>query len=52
MNEDIYGADVGAVFFNTKRSQPKNVLLRIGFDELFVDGLNPHNLSTQIIYAF
>jgi len=52
LNEDLYRVGIGCSFFNTKRSQPKNVLFRIDFDELFGDGFNSHNLSAKVICAF
>ncbi|RKX46952.1 MAG: hypothetical protein DRP64_02400, partial [Verrucomicrobia bacterium] len=52
LDEDLYRAGIGVSFFNTKRNQPKNVMFRIDFDELFGDGFNSHNLSAKVIYAF
>ncbi len=52
LDEDLYRAGIGVAFFNTLRNQPKNVLFRIDFDELFGDGFNSHNLSVKVIYAF
>jgi hypothetical protein len=52
LDEDLYRAGIGVAFFNTLRNQPKNVLFRIDFDELFGDGFNSHNLSAKVIYAF
>jgi len=52
LDEDLYRIGIGCSFFNTKRNQPKNVLFRIDFDELFGDGFNSHNLSVKIVYAF
>lgn len=52
LDEDLYRVGVGCSFFNTKRNQPKNVMFRIDFDELFGDGFNSHNLSAKVIYAF
>lgn len=52
LDEDFYRAGIGVAFFNTLRNQPKNVLFRIDFDEIFGDGFNSHNLSVKVIYAF
>jgi len=52
LDEDLYRIGIGCSFFNTKRNQPKNVLFRIDFDELFGDGFNSHNFSAKVIYAF
>ena len=52
LDEDVYRAGIGVAFFNTKRNQPKNVMFRLDFDELFGDGFNSHNLSAKVIYAF
>jgi len=52
LDEDIYRIGIGATFFNSKRYQPKNVMLRLDFDELFGDGFNSHNLSAKLVYAF
>ena len=52
LDEDVYRAGIGVAFFNTLRNQPKNVLFRLDFDELFGDGFNSHNLSAKVIYAF
>lgn len=52
LDEEIFRVGFGFSFFNTKRTQPKNVLLRFDFDELFGDGFNSHNLSAKVIYAF
>ncbi|MEN7973054.1 MAG: autotransporter outer membrane beta-barrel domain-containing protein [Verrucomicrobiota bacterium] len=52
LDEDLYRVGIGCSFFNTKRNQPKNVLFRIDFDELFGDGFNSHNFSGKVIYAF
>lgn len=52
LDEELFRAGFGFSFFNTKRNQPKNVLLRLDFDELFGDGFNSHNLSAKVIYAF
>ena len=51
-DEDVYRAGVGAVFSNTKRTQPKNVLFRIDFDEIFGESFSSHNFSAKVIYAF
>lgn len=52
LDEDLYRVGIGCSFFNTKRNQPKNVLFRIDFDELFGDGFNSHNFSAKVVYAF
>ena len=52
LDEDLYRVGIGCSFFNSLRSSPKNVMLRIDFDELFGDGFNSHNLSAKLIYAF
>jgi hypothetical protein len=52
LDENVYRAGVGAVFFNSMRGQPRNVMFRIDFDELFGDGFNSHNFSAKVIYAF
>ncbi len=52
LDEDLFRIGIGATFFNTLQNQPKNVLLRIDFDELFGDGFNSHNLSAKVVYAF
>lgn len=52
LDEDLFRAGFGFSFFNTMRQQPKNVLLRVDFDELFGDGFNSHNFSAKVIYAF
>lgn len=52
LDEDLYRIGIGCSFFNTKRNQPKNVLFRIDFDELFGDGFNSHNFSAKVVYAF
>ncbi len=52
LDEDIYRIGIGGSFFNTIRYQPKNVMLRIDFDELFGDGFNSHNISAKLVYAF
>lgn len=52
LDEDLFRIGIGAAFFNTLPHQPKNVMLRIDFDELFGDGFNSHNLSAKVVYAF
>ena len=52
LDEEIFRVGFGFSFFNTLRQKPKNVLLRLDFDELFGDGFNSHNLSAKVIYAF
>ncbi len=52
LDEDLFRAGFGFTFFNTTRHGPKNVLLRLDFDELFGDGFNSHNLSAKLVYAF
>jgi outer membrane autotransporter protein len=52
LDEDLFRVGIGCSFFNTLPNQPKNVILRIDFDELFGDGFNSHNLSAKVIYAF
>ncbi len=52
MDEEVFRAGFGASFFNVMRQQPKNVMFRIDFDELFGDGFNAHNLSAKVVYAF
>ena len=52
LDEDLYRVGIGCSFFNTKRNQPKNVMFRIDFDELFGDGFNSHNFSAKVLYAF
>jgi hypothetical protein len=52
LDENLYRAGFGFTFFNTERRKPKNVLLRLDFDELFGDGFNSHNLSAKVVYAF
>jgi len=52
LDEEIFRIGFGFSFFNTLRQKPKNVLLRLDFDELFGDGFNSHNLSAKVIYAF
>jgi hypothetical protein len=52
LDEDIFRAGVGFTFFNTTRTSPKNVMLRVDFDELFGENFNSHNLSAKAIYAF
>ena len=52
LDEELFRVGFGFSFFNTLRQKPKNVLLRLDFDELFGDGFNSHNLSAKVIYAF
>lgn len=52
LDEEIYRIGVGCSFFNTGRRNPRNVVFRIDFDELFGDGFNSHNLSAKVTYAF
>ena len=52
LDEDTFRAGFGFTFFNTLKSQPNNVLLRLDLDELFGDGLNALALSAKVIYAF
>jgi outer membrane autotransporter protein len=52
LDEDVYRVGIGGAFFNTLRSQPRNVLFRIDFDELFGDGFNSHTFSAKVIYVF
>jgi len=52
LDEETFRAGFGFSFFNTLRQKPKNVLLRLDFDELFGSGFNSHNLSAKVIYAF
>jgi len=52
LDEETFRAGFGFSFFNTLRTQPKNVLLRLDFDELFGSGFNSHNLSAKVVYAF
>jgi hypothetical protein len=52
LDEDIYRIGVGCSFFNVGRRNPRNVVFRIDFDELFGEDFNSHNLSARVIYAF
>ncbi len=52
LDEEIYRLGIGCSFFNTLRQKPKNVILRLDFDELFGDGFNSHNVSAKLVYAF
>lgn len=52
LDEDLFRIGFGCAFFNKLRYQPRNVMLRIDFDELFGDGFNSHNLSAKVVYAF
>ena len=52
LDEETFRAGFGFSFFNTLRQKPKNVLLRLDFDELFGSDFNSHNLSAKVIYAF
>ncbi len=52
LDEDLFRVGVGCSFFNSMRNKPKNVLFRADFDELFGDGLNSHNVSAKVVYAF
>lgn len=52
LDEDTYRAGIGLTCFNTMRHKPKNVLLRLDFDEFFGQGFNAHSLSAKVVYAF
>ena len=52
LDEEVYRAGFGLSCFNTMRHKPKNILLRLDFDELFGQDFNSHNLSAKVIYAF
>jgi outer membrane autotransporter protein len=52
LEEDLYRVGISATFFNTLRNKPKNVLLRLDFDELFNENMMSHNVAAKIVYAF
>ena len=52
LDEDIYRIGIGISCFNTIKNKPKNVMLRLDFDELFGEDFNSHNLAAKAIFAF
>jgi outer membrane autotransporter protein len=52
LDEDAARLGIGFTFFNTARRKPRNVMLRLDFDELIGKDFNSHNLSAKAIYAF
>lgn len=52
LDEDAVRLGIGVSFFNTAKRKPKNILLRLDFDELIGENFNSHNLSAKAIYAF
>jgi outer membrane autotransporter protein len=52
LDENAIRLGIGCSFFNTAKRKPKNVMLRLDFDELIGENYNSHNLSAKVIYAF
>ncbi|WP_372807605.1 autotransporter domain-containing protein [Pontiella sp.] len=52
LDENAVRLGIGCSFFNTAKRKPKNVMLRLDFDELIGENYNSHNLSAKVLYAF
>lgn len=52
LDEDVIRLGIGLSCYNTLKNSPKNIMLRLDFDELIGKDFNSHNFSAKAIFAF